>query len=223
MNAPFDHGGYRFYQASFEPLGSARQITISFVPVGGGTPREVTIPRRGSVEVDGVGRVAYVNFYPDFVVNGGVPATATGEYNNPVAHLLITSPDGETSPAFAFNAAVAEQFYAQAKSDAGRQLLASGNRILLRDFEKVGASHTLSVQYDPGRMPVYAGFVLLTLSLCGVFFFSHRRVWAVVEPADEGAKIYFGGDTNRGKPEFEKRFDALVGCAKRAVEAGQGE
>ena len=64
--------------------------------------------------------------------------------------------------------------------------------------------------YDPGRTPVYLGFGLLTLSLCMVFFYSHQRVWAVVEPDGKHTRIYFGGNTNRNRPAFEARFNSLV-------------
>jgi len=84
---------------------------------------------------------------------------------------------------------------------------------MLKSFEKVALSHTLTVQYDPGRTPVYAGFILLVLSLCGVFFFSHQRTWAVIESARGGSKIYFGGNANRNRPAFEARFNSLVQAA----------
>jgi len=51
---------------------------------------------------------------------------------------------------------------------------------------------------------------LLVLALCSVFFFSHQRVWAVIEPDGDGSKIYFGGNTNRNRPAFEGRFNSLV-------------
>jgi cytochrome c biogenesis protein ResB len=89
----------------------------------------------------------------------------------------------------------------------------NGNKTILKDFEKVSLNHTLTIQYDPGRTPVYVGFMLLILSLCGVFFFSHQRVWAVIEPNGKGSKIYFGGNTNRNRPAFECRFNLLVQSA----------
>jgi cytochrome c biogenesis protein ResB len=88
--------------------------------------------------------------------------------------------------------------------------LVADNRVTLKSFEKVSRGHTLTVQYDPGRTPVYLGFGLLTLSLCMVFFYSHQRVWAVVEPDGKHTKIYFGGNTNRNRPAFEARFRSLV-------------
>ena len=211
MNAPFDYAGYRFFQSGFEPTGSARQIKIGVE--ANGTTKEVTIQRGGSAEVEGMGLVTYANFFPDYVSEGGAPATASGEYNNPAAELLITSPDGYTRAALAVNETLARELYAEKKAGSDGKQQRAAEKYLLKDFEKVGSSHTLSVQYDPGRTPVYAGFLLLTVSLFGVFFSSHRRVWAVVEPAGEGTKIYFGGDTNRNKPALERFFGRLVESA----------
>jgi cytochrome c biogenesis protein len=211
LNAPFDYRGYRFFQSSFEALGSARRITVRFENAGG-RPGEATIDRNGAVELEGIGHISYTAFYPDFVFERGRAETASGEYNNPVAELQITAPGGKARRAFAFNAQTSERPQAGVPS-----ATLSGEKILLTSFEKVASSHTLTVQYDPGRAPVYAGFTLLFLSLCGVFFFSHQRVWAVIEPIGKHSIIYFGGSTNRNRPAFEARFNSLV---KAAVEPG---
>jgi cytochrome c biogenesis protein len=205
LNTPFDYRGYRFFQSSFQPLGNARQITVSFQSEGA-QARQFTIDRRGSVVVEGIGRVSYVNFYPDFAMEHGRPATASADYNNPAAELKIVAPDGSVRRTFAFNAHMLEQH----PSEAGKNPTSGGEFFLLKDFEKVATSHTMTVQYDPGRTPVYAGFLLLTLSLCAVFFFSHQRVWAVIEPAGDRSKVHFGGNVNRNRPAFEGRFNSLV-------------
>jgi len=210
LNSPFDYRGYRFFQSSFLPQGYARQITLSFTPASGGPVREVTIARDGSTDMEGIGRVTYTNFYPDFINESGRPDTASGDYNNPVAEIRVTSPDGKTERAYAFSAPALDQSPRATGSPEKNEAFVAGNQVTLRSFEKVALSHTLTVQYDPGRMPVYIGFVLLVVALCGVFFFSHQRVWAVIEPDGKQAKVYFGGNTNRNRPAFEGRFNALV-------------
>jgi cytochrome c biogenesis protein len=217
LNNPVDYRGYRFFQSAFQAVGNARSITISFEPVEGGpaTIPPVTIPRGGAVEVQGIGKVSYTGFFPDFEITEGGPTTSTGDYNKPVAQLEIVMPDGKKRLAFAFNPATSEEYITKAEERVGKDgeenpLLVNGNKIVLKDFEKVALGHTLAVQYDPGRTPVYIGFTLLVLALCGVFFFSHQRVWAVVEPHNEWSKVYFGGSTNRNKPAFEGRFNLLV-------------
>lgn len=216
LNTPYDYRGYRFFQSSFEAQGYARQITVRFEPVAGGQSREVTLERNGSAEIEGLGLVSYANFYSDFMMERGKPATASGDYNNPVAELQITAPGGKAQRAFAFNAEMAATA-PEKGGDGNNPLLFEGNKVLLKSFEKVATSHTLTVQYDPGRMPVYIGFTLLFVSLCGVFFFSHQRVWAVIEPAGTHSKVYFAGNTNRNRPMFEGRFNLLV---KNVTERG---
>lgn len=217
LNNVGDYRGYRFFQNAFMPLGNARQISVTFEPANGsGSPSApATIKRDGSADVPGIGTVRFVNFFPDFDVDASGPTTRSRDYNNPAAQLEITGPDGKRTMAFAFNPQLAEQYLAKANEKAGKEgvenpLLVGGNKIILKNFEKVSLTHTLTIQYDPGRTPVYLGFTLLVMALCSVFFFSHQRAWAVIEPNGKGSKIYFGGNTNRNKPAFEGRFNSLV-------------
>jgi len=209
--------GYRFFQSQFMPVGHAREITITFEPADGSAPvlQPVKIMRNGSAEVPGIGTVRYIGFYADFVIEDSGPATKSREYQNPAAQLEIIGADGSRNPAFAFNPQLAEEYLSKANDKVAKDggtnpLLVNGNKIILRDFEKVSSSHTLTIQYDPGRIPVYIGFTLLVLALCFVFFLSHQRVWAVIEPDGQGSKIFFGGNTNRNRPAFEGRFNLLV-------------
>lgn len=212
LNSPYDYRGYRFFQSSFEPQGYARQVTINFEPASDQLAREVAIARNGVVEMDGIGRVEYINFYPDFVMEKGRPASETGDYHNPVAELRVTPPDGKPITLFAPSAQAANPSSGEATQQQ-RPGEVAGNKVTLKSFEKVATSHTLTVQYDPGRTPVYIGFALLLFALCGVFFSSHQRVWAVIEPDNKGSKVYFGGNTNRNRPAFEGRFNLLVRSA----------
>ena len=132
----------------------------------------------------------------------------------PSAWAYVSKPKLTASPRFvgaqAFRQTVSRPGDAAAKDELA---LVAGHRVTLKAFEKVSRGHTLTVQYDPGRTPVYLGFGLLTLSLCMVFFYSHQRVWAVVEPDGRHTNIYFGGNTNRNRPAFEARFGSLIQSA----------
>jgi len=213
----WDPFSYRFFQSQFMPVGNAREITVSFEPEDGGaavTP-PVKIMRNGSTEVPGIGTVRYIGFYADFEIDDSGPVTKSRDYNNPAAQLEIVGADGKRNPAFAFNPQLAEEYLSKAsnklaKDGGANPLLVNGNKVILKDFEKVSSSHTLTIQYDPGRIPVYIGFSLLVLALCFVFFLSHQRVWAVIEPDGQGSRIYFGGNTNRNRPAYEDRFNLLV-------------
>jgi cytochrome c biogenesis protein len=211
LNKPFDYRGYRFFQASFVPEGKARNITLRVTPdAEGAQAEEVTIKRDGAATLRDGTRIDFIDFYPDFVLSGARADTQSPDYNNPAAALNITKPSGETARAYAFPASAAG-----AGPVVGRAV--AGYKIQLADFEKVGAAHILSVQKDPGASVVYLGFVMLSLTLVGVFLFAHQRVWAIVEPREAGRfEIVFGGNTNRNKIGFEDRFKKIV----KTVEAG---
>jgi cytochrome c biogenesis protein len=214
MNNPFDYKGYRLFQSQFNPIGNARSVEVIFKPVGAGQPIVVDIPRNGTVEVEGIGSVSYINFLPDYIKTKEGPTTASPDYNNPVAVLAID----DKQAVMAFNPQLAERVLTgNQKSEDGASgedntLRANGTNfvVLLTDFKKASLTHSLEVRRDPGRDPFYIGSMLLLLALGFVFFFSHERVWAVVEPDGKGSKIHFGGNTNRNKPAFEGRYNSLV-------------
>jgi hypothetical protein len=227
LNFPYDYKGssnpftsYRLFQSQFIAFGYARQITLAFEPAQGGDPLPaVVIPRNGAVDVPGIGRVAYKKFFPDFDPAAG--DSVSGDYNNPVAQLEIIAADGSKRAALALNQRYAEEVLGSASKDAvadaalQKTLFVNGYKVVLKTFEKAALGHTLAVQYDPGRLPFYAGSLLLILSLCGVFFFSHQRVWAVIEPEGSGSKVGFGGNVNRNRNAFEGRFNLLVQSVSR--------
>ena len=227
LNNVGDYRGYRFFQNSFVPVGNARTVTLSFEPVNGGQRTTIKLRRLGaaedpkgrdakeSAEVPGIGTVRYVDFLPDFGVENGRPIIRSRDYNEPAAQLEVLGTDGSSRTMFAFKPETVDQMLAvvkeQTKEDEDQnRIVINGNKVVLRDFEKVALTHTLTIQYDPGRTPVYIGFTLLIMALCSVFFFSHQRAWAVIEPNGDGSKIYFGGNTNRNRPAFEGRFNSLV-------------
>jgi cytochrome c biogenesis protein len=204
LNRPFDYRGYRFFQASFVPEGRARTITLSLTPEQGGAAQQVTLKHDETATLADGTRVRFADFYADFALNGTKPGSQSDEYNNPAAALMISRPDGAAAKGYAFTAA------AQGTGPAVGQAIA-GYKVQLVDFEKVGAAHILSVQRDPGAGVVYMGFALLSLTLVGVFFYAHQRVWARIEPRAAGLyAITCGGNTNRSRIAFEDRFKRLV-------------
>lgn len=214
LNEPLDYKGYRFFQSSFQPQGYARKITLSLESFDGLPAQEITIGRNTTTKVPNIGEISYDQFYPDFTIQQQRPGTLSGEYKNPAVRLQVKAPDGSIRPTLAFNPGLATSFYGSAGKQELGHLLIAGRKAILKDYEKVAISHTLRVQYDPGREPVYIGFVALLVSLGGVFFFAHQRVWAVVKPSGKGSSVYFGGDTNRYSAVFRERFEKLADVAK---------
>lgn len=202
MNNPHDYRGYRFFQASFINVGRARQISLRATPEGGGQSVEVTIPRDGSATLPDGTRIDLLSFQPDFTMSNGQITTATGEYNNPAAQLLVRTPEGRQERAFAF----AQELPTGAP--VGRAV--AGYKFRLASFEKVADAHVLAIQKDPGVIPFYLGSAMLCLTLSLVFFFSHQRFWTLVEPRGAGGfDVTMGASVNRNQVALEDRFKRL--------------
>ena len=201
LNAPFDYRGYRFFQSSFVSQGHARSITLRLTPQRGGEAQTVTIERNGSAALPDGTKISYLNFFPDFVMGQNGPATASDDYNRPAAQLAVTTPAGQRQVVYAYGV----------ESENTTDAPFGGYEFKLTGFEKAATAHILSVQHDPGRYPFYLGGALLALSLGAVFFFSHQRLWAVVEEGTEGRyEVTLGGNASRNQMAFEDRFRRLV-------------
>ena len=208
MNRPFDYRGYRFFQASFIPVGRARNITVRLTPSEGGTPQDVTIDRGGVATLENGTKVRFSEFRGNFRVGPEDPNEDTSSYPNPAAVLQVTNPGSTPQVAYAFGPQMANI------PVAGKPV--AGYTYQLLDFEKVSDQHVLSAQRDPGATVVYVGFAMLFVTLVGVFFFSHQRVWAVVEEGpDNTSQVVIGGNTNRNRNGFVDKFNRLAAAVQR--------
>ncbi|MGH9769436.1 MAG: cytochrome c biogenesis protein ResB [Blastocatellia bacterium] len=215
MNTPFDYRGYRFFQASYNPVSSARMIKLRVTPVSGGQSQEVTIQRDGEAELADGTRLRYVRFNPSFTVDRDqqVQMSSTN-YENPAAHLAYINKDGKQGEVWAFNEAYANTV---ANAPFMKKFMDNGlYQFVLTDFEKVSSAHALSIQFDPGAKIVYVGFTILCLTLIGVFFFSHQRLWIVVEDGN----VYLGGNANRNRLGFEDRAKKVAALIREPQSAG---
>jgi cytochrome c biogenesis protein len=203
MNKPFDYRGYRFFQASFTPIGRARNITVVAKPASGGEPQEINIPRDGMTALPDGTKIKFSEFRGNFRIGQDDPNEDTSAYPNPAAVLQVTQLDSPPQTAYAFGPKMANI------PIAGKPV--AGYTFQLKDFEKVADQHILSVQRDPGATVVYVGFILLFITLVAVFFFSHHRVWAAIEPGADGtSNVIFGGNTNRSVSAFDEKFTRLL-------------
>ncbi|MEP7147529.1 MAG: cytochrome c biogenesis protein ResB, partial [Acidobacteriota bacterium] len=199
MNRPFDYRGYRFFQASFVSTGRARNITIAVTPADGSAPQEVTIARDGAATLPDGTLIRFSEFRGNFKIGPENPNEDTSAYPNPAAVLQVVPPGGLMQTAYALGPKMANI------PIAGKPV--AGYTYRLADFEKVSDRHILSVQRDPGSNVVYVGFTLLFFTLVAVFFFSHQRVWVVVEKNEGGGhSIITAGNTNRSQNAFEEKF-----------------
>ena len=202
MNRPFDYRGYRFFQASFVNIGRARTITLAATPANGGEPETIQIPRDGAAKLADGTQVALTDFKANFSMGQQDDEEDSSDYQNPGAILSVGQPGQATQTAYAFTPAVGNIPVASKP--------VSGYTFKLVDFEKVADQHILAVQRDPGSPVVYVGFTLLIITLVSVFFFSHKRVWAVITPDGDTSRAVLGGNANRGQSAFDEKFNAFI-------------
>ena len=203
MNRPFDYRGYRFFQASFVSTGRARNITLDVVPENGGPAERIEIRRDGAATLADGTKIRFAEFRGNFSIGKEDPDDDTSSYPNPDAVLQVVRPGEVVETAYAFGPQMASMPVAKKA--------VAGYTYRLVDFEKVADQHILSVQRDPGATVVYVGFALLFLTLVATFFFSHQRVWVMIEEAREGAlKVVTGGNVNRNQGAFDERFKRFV-------------
>jgi cytochrome c biogenesis protein len=207
MNQPYNYRGYRFFQAQTIPIGNARTISLQLTPVSGGEPVQVTIPRLGAASLADGTKIEYEEFLPDFTFNdNGKPDTRSGEYNNPVAVLGVTPPNGTRARVYAFGGNVPENIPVAAPK--------AGYKWRLTEYEKSPYAHVLSIKYDPYNgafIAWYFGGFGLLIALGFVFFSSHRRLWAMIEDSGNGNySVLLAGHANRNHLSFEEKFKAIA-------------
>jgi cytochrome c biogenesis protein len=162
----------------------------------------------------------YSGFHANFSVGRDQQVVRTRElmasmsYENPAANLAYAMPDGQKGEVWAFN-----ETYANTVVNAPflkKFMENSAYQFVLTDFERAPMGSVLSVQFDPGAKIVYAGFTILCLMLIAVFFFSHQRLWIVVEDGN----VYLGGDANRNRLGFEDRAKKVAELIRQPQMAG---
>lgn len=206
MNKPFDYRGYRFFQSSYQNVANARSVVLTYAPVAG-APEQVTLMRGRPATLSDGTEIKFVDFTGDVDYSMRNQSIAP-EYRNPAAVAQVTRPGAEAKRVVALT----PEGRAGATGDLVAQSSLDGATVTLADYEKVGLSHTLAVQYDPwGAWSFYLGSVILIAALMAVFFFSHQRLWFVIEKDKDGKrKVFVGGHTNRNRPELDKKFKDVV-------------
>src|SRR5215813_3695770 len=216
LNSPLDYRGYRFFQASYRPPYNARVVKLRVTPMNGGASQEVTIQRNGEAKLADGTLLHYGMFNPSFTIGSDqqVQMSTADAYDNPAAFLEYVAPDGKPGKVWAFNETFSNKV---ANAPFMKKFMDNGvYRFVLTDFEKAPTASILSVQYDPGARVVYAGFTILCLTLIAVFFFSHQRLWIVVEDGN----VYVGGDANRNRLGFEDRAKKVAALIRESQPAG---
>lgn len=203
VNKPFDYRGYRFFQSGTGRAGDASRITLLMRSTAG-SERVLSLVKNQTAVVPDLGEIRFVSFTGDF--RRPSPSRSDG-YENPAAELEITLASGERRTFWIFPE-TSQQLKTTRAALSEEQL--PGYQFVLKDFDKVSFEHILQVQYDPGIGAIYVGFILLTLSSLIVFFSSHERVWAVLEPEGSQLTIHLAAHASRNEERLGERFQALA-------------
>ena len=78
----------------------------------------------------------------------------------------------------------------------------------LTDFTHHQASG-LQIAKAPGKNLVYPGCALLVLGVFLMFYAPQRRLWAWIEPSDEGVKVVLAGHASKNKMDFAKQYKQI--------------
>lgn len=79
----------------------------------------------------------------------------------------------------------------------------------IKSFEHKEASG-FQITKAPGKDLVYLGCILLCIGIVLMFYVAHKRIWVIIEPADDDkASILVAGTGDRHQKEFAREFQSL--------------
>jgi len=202
VNQPLSYRGYRFFQSGFDFGEGFKELTFQVrTRDAAGLPHETVyrIRKGGSFAIPEGGWVAAL-------VRSGVMTQA----DIPFAVLSLHSDNGKPPVQLpVFDEGTTQKMRQVAPANSMQTKLPNGTEIFLIDAIPE-FSTTLQVSRDPGVMIVWAGCILLMVGLMLAFYYSHQRVWAMLVPLQEGTTVVLGGDSNKSRSAFAKKFQQLV-------------
>ena len=199
VNEPLVYGGVRFYQASYGQTGKLDKLVLTATPRDGQGSKEIAIGPDESMPLDDDTTVRLAEFIPDYVVSDGQVYARSKDLENPAAHLVVTSKKTRSSVNFWLPAIPGLE------QNASSPYFFQGKDLKMAYFTGLEVSH------EPGQWSVWAGVLLMGLGLVLVFYFVHKRIWAVpVRDARGRLMLWVGGTANKNKDAFEHSFRELV-------------
>ena len=197
VNDPLVYSGVRFYQASYGNTGKLDTLVLTATAREGQDPKTFNIGLDETVPLDADTTVRLAEFIPDYVAQDGHVYARSNDLENPAAHLVVESRKSGQS----LNVWVGSGL----EEDAASPYTFRGKDVQMAYFTG------LSVSHEPGQWSVWAGVVVMGLGLALVFYFVHKRVWAVpVRDAKGRLMLWVGGIANKNKDVFEQQFRDLV-------------
>jgi cytochrome c biogenesis protein len=181
VNHPMHHGGWSFYQASYQRLPDENVATVEFIDRLNGERRPLRLAAEQAATMDDGVSFGLLEYEPDHA--GAGPAIHLGREE-----------DGLLSDFWVFQA------------HPGFDLNNREDRWGV-DFTGLDPLYLTGIQAvkDPGADVVFVGCVLLAIGLAQSFYRSHRRIWARVDSRE----IVVAGSAHRSPQAFGREFAAL--------------
>jgi cytochrome c biogenesis protein len=180
VNRPLTYKGITFYQSNYQPY---QDYFISLKKLATGAERKEIITPARQADWQEAG-VSY----------GIINREGQGEVTTRIK-VWFTDNQGEPST-----------FWVSLNQDAMIERASGTYQFRARQIYATG----LQVAKDPGVWLVYSGCLLMLAGLFIAFFMSHRKIYALVQPLDEGSRILFSGEANKNKVGFTNKFSALI-------------
>lgn len=141
-----------------------------------------------------------LSLYPDFIVEGGTPASRGRNLSNPVAAVAWIAPGGARS-------------LARLPRDATYRPLGPW----LAAMPEVLHWARFEVHRDDGKWIVFAGLILALLGLAWRFALPVGRVDAAVEATEAGPVLHLAGRAGYTREPFASRFERLADAIVAAL------
>ena len=202
VNDPLTYKGVRFFQATYNPTGSPRNLVLEANWVANGVEKRQVLtmaPGAPAQLGDQGAAVTLVSFIPDYVLQGNQITTRSAEPRNPAIELEVTRPQSQPTHAWVL-----------AKSP---QLTPPNDTGISFRYESVemDAVTGLQVAHEPGQWLIWAGCLLLTTGLMLALYLSHIRIWGIVGRNSKGQPVLLlGGQPSKYRENFEHRFHELA-------------
>ncbi|PLX93027.1 MAG: cytochrome c biogenesis protein ResB [Desulfuromonas sp.] len=193
VNDPLQYKGITFYQSSYGPAGDA-SFSFRVRSRKSGETANVVARQGQRVRLPDNGFMRVVDY------DDSDPRFGLG------ARVEIVTAEGKRR-----NANIFKEFPAFDERRGGDYIFT------LNDFSQRYYTG-LQVAKDPGVWVVWLGCALMVVGSFIAFFMSHRRVWVVIQPLENGKTgVRFGGSAHRNQPAFEIFFDEFKKNLKKEI------
>ncbi len=186
VNDPLSYNGVTFYQSSYGA--TLKHVELEIKDSNSGKTEKVTTSLQQTVSIPGTDDQIRISEFQDNLMGFG-----------PALGVVISKPAKPANGSWVL---------AQKPDFHGNKIL--NYQIKVKNISK--ANYTgLQVSRDPGVWVVYMGFTLMLLGIMLTFYSSHNKVWACIEPNENGNRtiVAVAGRSSRNAPAFNDKFDEL--------------